>query len=305
MSMNISIVIPTHNRARLLDITLGSLTELKVPAGMRVEILVVDNNCTDNTAGIVSSHARRSPVPVRRILETRQGLSHSRNCGVEAAEHDFIAFFDDDVRAAPEWLAGCAEAFDRLNADCVVGPVHPAFECATPRHVTPSIVRQICSPYSLKGDELIVLPADVSHEVPGCNFAVRRQVARDVGGFNPELGRRAGESRSGEDFEFGMRLVRAGKRVVYQPRCSIEHFITAEKLGKPWLRMRWYGDGLSHRLSNPEPGFLHSVAGRARAVAGIVRLEILSLFWWLAGKHARSFEYELNARRALGYLRGK
>ena len=305
MSQGISIVIPTHNRARLLELTLGSLGGLQIPDGMRAEILVIDNNCTDNTSAVVERSAAGSPIPVRRILESNQGLSHARNRGIAEASYDHVCYFDDDVRVAPDWLFGCAEALDTLQADCVVGPVFPVLEQDIPSYVSQRVLASLCSSYSRKGSEMIVLPPETAHEVPGCNFAVSRKVAVELGGFNPEFGRLSGMRQSGDDFEFGQRLAATGKRVVYQPRCSIEHMITAAKLDKAWFRMRWYADGLANRQSNRNPAFMESAWGRTRAAAGILRLALLSIVCACAGRRAQSFEYELNARKALGYFRGR
>ena len=304
MSRGISIVITTYNRARLIEATLGSVSTLDVPTGGRAEILVIDNNCTDGTPEVVRKAAGGSPIPIRWILETEQGLSFSRNRGLREAAFDFVAYFDDDVRVAPHWLAACFEAIETLNADCVVGPVTPAFECEIPAHISQRVLDSLSSTYSLKGDKLMVLHPEVAHEVPGCNFAVRKQAAIEIGAFDPAFGCGGNVQRSGDDFEFGRRLHAGGKRVVYQPLCSIQHVITAGKFGKPWLRKRWRQDGAFLRAMSPEPAMMKTSLGHARAAAGIARMAMRAVLLGLLGRRAASFEWELKARQALGYLKG-
>lgn len=305
MSHGVSIIITTYNRARLLETTLWSAAALDIPPGVRAEILVVDNNCTDATPEVVRRVAAESPIPMRWILETQQGLSYSRNRGLREAAFDVVVYFDDDVRIDPGWIGACLEAIDQLSADGVTGPVTPAFECEVPRYINQRVLGSLTSAYSLKGERMMLLPPEVAFEVPGCNFAVSKQAAIEVGGFDPRFGCGGNTQRSGDDFEFGRRLQARGKRVAYQPRCSIHHVITSEKLSKAWLRKRWRQDGAFVRAMTPGASALRSPLGRARASAGVARMVIASLLLDLMGRRAESFEWELKARHALGYIKGE
>ncbi len=304
MSRGASILITTYNRAAILADTLRSASALHLPEGVRAEILVIDNNCTDRTPETVAQAAAASPIPMRRVLETRQGLSYSRNRGLTEASFDWVVYFDDDVRIVPHWIEACFEAIDTLKPDCVVGPVTPAFESEPPAYISPRVLDSLCSTYSRKGDELMVLPPEVAHQVPGCNFAVRKQVALDAGGFDPRFGCGGETQRSGDDFEFGHRLNRAGRRVVYQPRCSVQHLITSGKFAKSWLRTRWRQDGAFERSMTAAPPNTTTRLERARAAAGIGSMLTRSAFFGLLGRRAASFEWELRARRAVGYYKG-
>jgi glycosyltransferase involved in cell wall biosynthesis len=108
MRMLLSVVICTWNRAQSLRVALSSLTRLVDPAGANWEVVVVDNNSTDDTRAAVEEH--RDALPVRYVFEPRQGLSHARNRAVQEAGGDLIIFTDDDVRVDPRWLAEYASA---------------------------------------------------------------------------------------------------------------------------------------------------------------------------------------------------
>jgi glucosyl-dolichyl phosphate glucuronosyltransferase len=303
MSHDVSIAIPTYNRAALLRRALDSLRPLDIPPGLQIEVLVIDNNCTDDTAAVTADAASRLPFTVRRIVENVPGLCCARNRALAEAAHEYVVFFDDDVDVSPGWLSGFIEAAGTFGADCVVGPVFPLIEGAIPAHVTPAILDQLTSPYSRKGDRALVLPARTAWEVPGCNFGVRRRVALEVGGFDAAFDRKGAGLLAGGDFEFGDRLVRAGHRVVYEPRCSVRHLVSAAKMTRAYLRRRWHGVGMARRLLDRQRGSQASLGLKLRAGAGALRLAAESLLLRLAGRHDQAFEKELHAIEALGYFR--
>jgi len=301
--INFSIVIPTYNRARLLRETLASLRGLAIPPGSELEIVIIENNCTDATPQVVEEFSKESTVPVRRVIETRQGLGFARNRAIEEAKYEHLIYFDDDVEVNSKWLFGYLEALQLFDADCVVGPVFPKLEGALPPYVTPRIIASLSSVYSQKGPSMILLPATIAHEVPGCNFAVQKAVAREVQGFDSTLGRRGHCLLAGEDFEFGQRLVRAGKRVVYHPECSIRHVITEEKLSKSYLRRRWYGFGATQRAMEHTTKKSRG-RRRIRAFVGATRLAVRAALSRLTKPAPVAFEHELEAWRAWGYIFG-
>ncbi len=299
----ITLAIPTYNRARLLRQTLESLSRVSVPGGLQVELVIINNNCTDNTPAVVSEMAPRLPFPVRVVFEPKPGLNQGRNRALREAAFEHVVYFDDDVNVVPEWLDGYREAVERLEAECVVGPVRPSYEQKPPAYMTPVILESLVSAYSVRGDTLKQLPGDVAHEVPGCNFGVSKAVAVEVGGFSTGLDRMGSGLLAGGDSEFGARLVKAGKRIVYQPRCAIEHVISREKMERSYLRLRWQGIGATQRLLTP-PNELHESPGRrARQVFGIARRFAAAAALQLVNQPALSFEQELEGRKALGYLR--
>jgi len=297
----ISIVIPTYNRARLLGPTLASVKGLRVPDEACVELVVIDNNCTDGTPKVVEAAANDGPFPLRRAVETRQGLCYGRNRGLEEARYEHVIYLDDDVEVAPDWLLGYLDAVERFQADCVVGPVSPKFEEPVPDYVTPRIVQSIDSYYSRKGDRMYLLPPEDAHEVPGCNFGVRRSVALEIGGFNNAFDRVGTGLLAGGDTEFAKRLAAAGKRVVYQPRCAIGHVITTEKLSRDYLRKRWTGLGATTRkLQDANKRF--TAFRRARCALGVGRIYAAHLLHQVLGRPGLAFQRELEARRAWAYL---
>ncbi len=73
------LIICTYNNAYLLDRTLTAISLQKVSLDYNWNVLVVDNNCKDQTSAIVEKHIQSQKIPgLRRIVEKRQGLTHAR-----------------------------------------------------------------------------------------------------------------------------------------------------------------------------------------------------------------------------------
>src|SRR3954466_14429632 len=98
---DLSIVLCTYNRAALLERALIALRDSS--GAPRAELIVVDNNSSDATPGVVGSFAA-GPLAGRYAGEPRQGLSYARNTGILRASAPLLAFTDDDVEAGPDWI---------------------------------------------------------------------------------------------------------------------------------------------------------------------------------------------------------
>ena len=94
----VSILICTYNRARLLRETLFAIQSMRIPDDCVADILVVDNNSTDNTQAVVAESSARGPLPVMYLREERQGKSFALNFGLSRATGDVVALTDDDAR---------------------------------------------------------------------------------------------------------------------------------------------------------------------------------------------------------------
>src|SRR5947209_511554 len=107
--MDVSVVVPTFNRAARLTTLLEDLCGQRAP-GLTYEILIVDNGSADNTALVVHDFAAREPR-VHYLCERSPGASCARNAGIAAATAQIVAFIDDDVRPRADWVASVYRAF--------------------------------------------------------------------------------------------------------------------------------------------------------------------------------------------------
>src|SRR5262245_12262714 len=101
---DVTVIICTWNRVKLLEETLVFLGGMNAPSAFRWEVVVVDNNSTDTTRELVARMAASFPTRLDYVFEPRQGKSHAMNTGARASTNPVLAFVDDDVRVAREWL---------------------------------------------------------------------------------------------------------------------------------------------------------------------------------------------------------
>src|ERR1044072_2994156 len=117
--MKFSVVIASYNRADELVKTLESLSHLQ--GADQWEVVIVDNNSSDNTKEVVLKAAETFPVPLRYFHEPQQGRSAALNTGIKAAQGEIIAPTDDDVRLDPDWLTNADRALQELGCDYLGG----------------------------------------------------------------------------------------------------------------------------------------------------------------------------------------
>jgi glycosyltransferase involved in cell wall biosynthesis len=84
---------------------------LRVPAGLEWELLIVNNNCTDNRDAVIANHAEN--LPIRRLSEARAGKSYAANQALEQARCDLVLWTDDDVPVDGRWLTSAVERASR------------------------------------------------------------------------------------------------------------------------------------------------------------------------------------------------
>ena len=99
---SIDVVICTYNNAALLDATLAAIARQCVPVDVDWQVLVVNNNCTDETQQVVEKHVRSHRLPLRAVIETSQGLTPARVRGVRETSREWIARLRHTPRAGQE-----------------------------------------------------------------------------------------------------------------------------------------------------------------------------------------------------------
>ena len=245
-----SVVIATYNRAGELRRTLQSLHGLRTTSGW--EIVVVDNNSTDETAAVVREAAATSPAPLRYVHEQLQGRSAALNAGIAAAHGQIIVTTDDDVRVEQDWLEQAGAALDTLQCDYVGGRVLPLW--GGPR---PGWLSDRSGPHWA----VIALldygsaPFELTTRMPlGVNMAFRREAFEVAGGWDPRVGRKAGTLLGQEVREWCIRARARGVRGYYAPGLVVQHLIPADRLNKRYFRRWFYWRGISRALLFQQQG---------------------------------------------------
>ena len=147
----VSIVLCTFNRAQLLGPALDAVLS-QTEGSPPYEVLVVDNNSRDHTRELVQQRQATAGPRLRYVFEAQQGLSFARNAGIAHARGDLVAFTDDDIRVAPNWVSSIQKAFDE-KYDAVM---HFAAVASVPESIkSPETVReQPCSKFCVPARRL-------------------------------------------------------------------------------------------------------------------------------------------------------
>jgi glycosyltransferase involved in cell wall biosynthesis len=297
----VSVVMSTYNRADLLPGAIDGV--LAQDAGTPpFELLVVDNNSTDGTRGVIEAAARRDRR-VRYVFEPRQGLSHARNAGIAAARAALITFTDDDVRAERGWVAAIARACaDHPDASMVGGRVLPDWPAPPPAWLTPSH----WAPLALLdyGDAPVRVDASRPICLVGANLTIRREVFDAIGPFDAELQRVRDGIGSLEDHGFLLRAFEAGLHGVYDPRIVIHAAVQPNRLTREYHR-RWHrGHGHFYALLRAP----HVERSRAGTLFGVplhlYRQAVADACGWAAAAVGRRPDDAFRRELALRFFAG-
>jgi len=249
----ISVLLCTYNRARLLRETLAALQAANPPGDCAVEIIIVDNNSTDNTQAVVAESTAAGPLPIVSLKEPRQGKSFALNLGLAHATGDVVALTDDDVIPPRDWLERIVEGFRERDVTFVFGKVLPRWGRVPPPELMSTAAQDIWGPLAIVdyGDTSAdYLAENTGQRLPiGANLAFRRDALVRVGGWRTDLGKVNNTLVSGEDHEIFMRLRRYGLYAgFYDPLIRVRHFVPAERLTRKYFRRWFYWHGKTQAL---------------------------------------------------------
>lgn len=202
-------MIPIRNRPGLIDSCLASISALASSA-RPLEVIVVDDASTDDTADAAERWNDRLPVRVIRNPE-RKGPGAARNIGAAQAEGDILAFIDGDCVADRSWLADLLPAFEDETVVAVGGGLISAQERTWIQRY-----EGVSHPSQRGRAAAEVRPGAANDFLPGCNILVRRRAFQQIGGFDTT-------HHLGEDVDLTWRLARQAGRVLYQPDGRVAH----------------------------------------------------------------------------------
>jgi GT2 family glycosyltransferase len=198
----VSVVIPTCNRAGLLDDLLDALASVDEVAGGH-EILVVDDGSVDGTAAVVARHEG-----VTYLHQANAGPAAARNRGWKAAGAPIVAFTDDDTLPSASWLEDLqAVLADDPELAAVGGAVRP--------------VRRTSAAEFVEVDGLVNHGVDADGSIRyliTANLAIRRSALEAVDGFDESF-----PGASGEDTDLTWRLQAAGFRLATTDAAVVRH----------------------------------------------------------------------------------
>lgn len=242
----ISVIICTYNRDKYIYNVLKSLA-LGTLEHDAYEIVLVDNNCTDNTRKEVDHFCNVFPqVTLRYFVETNQGLSHARNRGIKESKGDILVYVDDDATVNPDYLKTYADWFEsHPETDAAGGPIIPHYETGSEPKWMTYFIKRLLTGYLYFGDKAKPFPGQ--NYPGGGNAAYRSRVFEKVGLYNVELGRNGDSLGGGEEKDIFDKMKREGMQFVYLPQAILYHSIPGYKLEADYFNRLTAGIGQSER----------------------------------------------------------
>jgi glycosyltransferase involved in cell wall biosynthesis len=204
------------------------------------ELLVVNNNCTDDTDLIVTKYA--TMLPLRLLHEPKQGLSNARNCAITHARGDLLIWTDDDVLVEPTWLVEYLNVADQYpQAAYFGGTVDPWFAVEPPMWIQRNL-DLLQGPFAIRQLGPEVRPFAESEMPFGANMAFRTALIRTLQ-FDPTLGRIGSHMLSGEETELVKQLRSLGYTGFWVGPARVQHYVAPERMTADYVWKFFHGLG--------------------------------------------------------------
>jgi glycosyltransferase involved in cell wall biosynthesis len=265
--MDFTVIVCTYNRAGNLPRCLGALARQRNVGELQWEVLVVDNNSSDDTPAMVERLAAELPIAIRYTRETQQGLNYARNTGMRESAGGYFSYVDDDIEVSPDWLGALHRNFIANDADAVGGRIHLDPSTRLPKWIRDNAMKGFLG-FQDFGDAAFRMDGKQRYPYGG-NMAFNRRVVARIGHFNPLLGRKgAGTKRSelfkGAETDYFHRLAAAGEtRIFYEPDAIVYHQVMPFQIEKKYFRTIHFNAGYQ-RAFYDQTAFAHTLLGVPR-----------------------------------------
>ena len=278
MKVFISVIICTYNREKFILKTLQCLREQDFPVSA-YEIIIVNNNSSDNTATICINFIKESPgFNINYVEEYNQGLSYARNRGIKEARGNIITFIDDDAFAVPGFLKAISNYFSQnASINTLGGKVRPEFEAGKPAWMSPFLMPLVAA---LDMGQSVKEFTGKSFPV-GANMSFRAQVFEKFGLFNNNLGRKGNNLLGSEEKDFFKRLKKTDSKIIYVPQAEVTHVIPPSRTSMDYIKRQAIGIGISERLRVKNLGFIEKSKRTGEELIKVGATLVISLYYCL------------------------
>ena len=242
MITGISIIICCYNSASRLENTIKHIA-LQKEVDFSFEVIVVDNNSTDNTAKIANDLFLIYKIENYKIVsEPKPGLTEARKCGVKSASYDILIFCDDDNWLEPNYLINVMFGFEKYKDAAILGAWSDA--AFVDGQILPFWFNEIKGSMAVGGKPNSDCLVD---EVWGAGMAIRTAIAIEIFIKPSVLSDRKGTSLvAGGDTEICERVRKLGYKIYKLTSLKYTHFITPERLTWDYLTRLNTGFGYSN-----------------------------------------------------------
>jgi glucosyl-dolichyl phosphate glucuronosyltransferase len=299
-TVNITVILCTFNRCRMLEKALESVAGSSLPDSVDWEVLIVDNNSTDQTSDVVENFRLRYPGKFRYLFEPRSGKSRALNAGVREARGTTLAFIDDDVVVDPNWLQNLTAPLRNGVCAGVAGRILPERGFSPPRWILLAD-RDALAPLAIFDPDREAGPLDTSPF--GANMAFEKRVFEKHGGFRTDLGPEPGRGtpQKCEDSEFGQRLLAARESLRYEPTAIVYHSVPPNRTQKKYFLAWWFDKSRSDIRAFGVPTDTKWFAARVPLYL-FRRLAAWTVRWMVAVEPSRRFFCKLKVWTVAGMI---
>ncbi len=231
--MYISVIMPTFNKAKRLELVLYTLSKQSLSMDM-FEVIVIDDGSSDCTCDVVSKYISASELNIKYVYQRNKGRAAARNKGIEAATGEVIIFLDDDRLVNADFLKHYSICFEKNNnpnlvalgerKNLYISKYEERFEAIkTDFFINPEILLKRAREeyFWSKVKKVFEIPQISWISFATGNVCLYKKFLCDVGKFN--------ESFTGwglEDTELGYRLWKSKAKFIHKPEAvnfHIEH----------------------------------------------------------------------------------
>lgn len=217
-------------------------------AAFTLDVVVVDNDVSASALPLVEAFKTSGTIPVRYVVEARQGIPIARNTGLANVpkDSDFICFIDDDEWPSPHWIEQMLLTQQATNADCVLGAVIPVYPPDAPKWVVRSRVFNSWTfpdkaPLTAAATNNVMISASFIRQA-GIQFDERMRIS------------------GGSDYLFFRQAVAIGMRIVWSAGAPVYESVPRTRMSIRWVLRRQYRLGntfaVADRLSGKLPQVL-------------------------------------------------
>jgi glucosyl-dolichyl phosphate glucuronosyltransferase len=248
----ISVIICSYNREEYIVGAIESLYSQTLEKS-KYEIIIVDNNSSDNTEEVVQHYISTTPgIRAYYLSEKQQGASFARNTGAAFAKAELLCFMDDDAIAEEHYLERIVSFFsDHADAVGLGGRIIPKYIPGEPNwmsYYVSSLVGNFDYSPGVRVFEKGKYPLE-------SNMVVRKTGFDSIGGFNNQLPGVVGTLRiGGEGKDFYLRLQQRGGKIYYDPSIIVHHIVEVKKLTPEYMYRVASGIGRGERIRMLQQG---------------------------------------------------
>jgi glycosyltransferase involved in cell wall biosynthesis len=262
--MNISVIICCYNSETRIGPTLQSIAKQVLTSEVSVEVILVDNNCSDQTVAVAEATWGHETWPLKVVKVPVPGLSAARDGGCREASGEFLLFCDDDNWLNDHYLAIAYNfMIEHINYAAIGGWSEVATDVEVPAWFHSFETKYACGKTRGEG------PVDT---LVGAGLFLRKQAMVELreSGFVSTLSDRKGAAlSSGGDLELCMALRLSGWKLHFSEKLYFKHFMPAGRLTEDYLIRMCEGHGRSRSILGEYRSALAGSAAKSPWLYGI------------------------------------